>query len=206
MYTLIKEYCDSLVNTFNLIPAERKEILEKTAAYIMQKQQSGLSVNLVYICTHNSRRSHFGQVWAAVAARYYNVSHIHSFSGGTEATAFNPHAIEALQRTGFIIEPGNEQTNNFYDVYFDEKSVPLQCFSKVYNHEKNPATDFAAIMMCSDAEENCPYIPGAEFRIATTYDDPKAHDGTTIQDTMYDACCRQIAVETLYIFSIVNAK
>jgi arsenate reductase len=59
-------------------------------------------------------------------------------------------------------------------------------------------------MTCSDAEENCPFIPGVELRIGTTYEDPKAYDNTLQQDTQYDTRCRQIALETLYVFSLVQ--
>ena len=65
----------------------------------------------------------------------------------------------------------------------------------------NPTKNFAAIMTCSDAEENCPFIPGVDLRIGTTYDDPKAFDNTELQDSKYDERSRQIALETFYIFS-----
>ena len=74
----------------------------------------------------------------------------------------------------------------------------------MYDDPKNPQKEFAAIMTCSDAEENCPFIPGVELRIGTTYDDPKAFDNTPLQDTKYDERCKQIALETLYVFSKVK--
>jgi protein-tyrosine phosphatase/arsenate reductase len=43
-----------------------------------------------------------------------------------------------------------------------------------------------------------------ELRIATTYDDPKAFDNTPQQDAKYDERCKQIALETLYAFSLVK--
>ena len=92
MFQLIKERCTALANNFKEIPAERKQLLEKIADYIKTKQANSEAINLIYVCTHNSRRSHLGQVWAAVAANYYGVEHVFTFSGGTEATAFNPNA------------------------------------------------------------------------------------------------------------------
>jgi protein-tyrosine phosphatase/arsenate reductase len=56
-------------------------------------------------------------------------------------------------------------------------------------------------MTCSDAEENCPFIPGVDLRIGTTYDDPKAFDGTQLQDEKYQERSSQIALECLYVFS-----
>lgn len=200
----IKSYCDSLKQSFKDIPQSRKELLEKIADYITEKQSANKPVNLVYICTHNSRRSHYGQIWAKVASVYFGVKDINAFSGGTEATAFNINAINALKRVGFDIKPVSIEKNPVYFVLFDEKEPPIRCFSKVYDDPKNPKTEFAAIMTCSDAEENCPFIPGVEVRIGTTYDDPKAFDGTSLQDEKYDERCKQIALETLYVFSKVK--
>lgn len=204
MTTAIKNYCDALVKEFDNIPQSRKKILESISDYINQKRKDHQPIQLVYICTHNSRRSHFGQVWAHVAADYYNVNNVTTFSGGTEATAFNPNAINALKRVGFDVKAMDSENNTTYHVIHDNTKTPSICFSKTYDHPVNPKTNFAAVMTCSDAEENCPFIPGVDLRIGTTYDDPKAFDNTPLQDAKYDERCKQIALETLYVFSKVN--
>lgn len=204
MYTHIKKYCDDLVLEFNSISEERKVLLKQISSYINSKNNKGEPINLVYICTHNSRRSHFGQIWAHVASKYYQVNNVNTFSGGTEATAFNVNAINAIKRVGFEVKKMENTVNSIYQISFDENEKPISCFSKVYNDSQNPKSEFAAIMTCSDAEENCPFIPGVELRIGTTYDDPKAFDGSPLQDLKYDERCKQIALETLYVFSIIK--
>jgi protein-tyrosine phosphatase/arsenate reductase len=204
MYPSIKNFCDQLVTQFDEISLERKELLEKVSAFITQKKAAGLDIKLVYICTHNSRRSHFGQVWANVAADYFHVENVSTFSGGTEATAFNPNAINALHRVGFDISTIEERSNPVYRVAHSDAYAPSICFSKVYDDVANPQAGYAAIMTCSDAEENCPFIPGVELRIGTTYDDPKAFDNTPLQDAKYNERCRQIALETFYVFSKIS--
>jgi len=201
MYTTIKSYCDTLTQQFDTIPLSRKNLLEKISIYISSKKLENKPINLVYICTHNSRRSHFGQIWAAVAANYYRIKDVHSFSGGTEATAFNINAINAIKRVGFEVKINDDKANATYHIYFDDVENPIECFSKVYDNLKNPNKEFAAIMTCSDAEEHCPFIPGVELRIGTTYNDPKEFDNTRLQDAKYDERCKQIAMETLYVFS-----
>ena len=203
MIEAIQKYCNELTTEFELISPERQQLLRKIADYIRRKKAEGSTVNLVYICTHNSRRSHFGQIWAHVAADYYGIDKVYTYSGGTEATAFNTNAINALKRIGFAIHIMKEGTNPVYHIIHDESSSPSVCFSKVYDDVANPQSSFAAIMTCSDAEENCPFIPGVELRIGTTYDDPKAFDNTPLQDSKYDERCRQIARETFYVFSLV---
>lgn len=203
MFHSIQKRCDALIKNFAEIPAERKILLEKISSYIKGKTANKETANLVYVCTHNSRRSHLGQVWAAVAAAYYNVSQIKTFSGGTEATAFHPNAMKALAAAGFEIKKTSEGKNPVYEVYFAEDQFAT-CFSKVYTDAANPVQNFAAIMTCSDAEDNCPFIPGCELRIGTTYNDPKAFDNTVLQDEKYTERSNQIAMECLYVFSKIT--
>jgi protein-tyrosine phosphatase/arsenate reductase len=108
-----------------------------------------------------------------------------------------------LQNSGFNIKKTNEEANAIYHVYFDGKEKPVVCFSKEYDNDVNPKKDFAAIMTCSEAKENCPFIPNVDLRIATTYNDPKEFDNTPLQDIKYNERCQQIALETLYVFSII---
>lgn len=204
MFIQLKNYCDTLIKDFEIIPAHRKVLLEKISQYISLKKKEDKSVNLVYICTHNSRRSHFGQIWAQVAASYYGIKNVNTYSGGTEATAFNINAINAIKRVGFNVKPINIEKNSIYHVSYDDIEKSIVCFSKVYDDVKNPQSEFAAIMTCSDAEENCPFIPGVELRIGTTYEDPKAFDNTPLQDAKYDERCKQIALETFYVFSEIK--
>ncbi len=203
MYPPIKNLCDELVNSFDTIPEQRQTLLLKISKYIQAKKDANQPIQLVYVCTHNSRRSHFGQIWAAVSASYYGVQNVKTYSGGTEATAFNINAINALKRTGFLIESSDNTNNPVYTVQFRENESTT-CFSKVYNDAVNPQEHFAAIMTCSDAEENCPFIPGVELRIGTTYDDPKAFDNTPLQEAKYEERSRQIAQETLFVFSNIQ--
>ncbi|MEI8136174.1 MAG: protein-tyrosine-phosphatase [Bacteroidota bacterium] len=203
MFPSIKSYCDNFISEFDTIPNERKLLLDKITAYIISKQNQSAPVNLVYICTHNSRRSHFGQVWAKVASDYFGIKNINTFSGGTEATAFNINAINALKRIGFDVKALSFEKNRIYGIIYENSTNAIECFSKVYSDEKNPKNNFLAIMTCSEAEANCPFIPGAELRIGTSYEDPKKFDNTNMQDAKYDERCKQIALETLYVFSKV---
>jgi protein-tyrosine phosphatase/arsenate reductase len=205
MFETLKNQCDQLVNKFDTIPTERKDVLIKISDYIQYKKDANLPINLMYVCTHNSRRSHFGQIWAAVAATYFSVENVQTFSGGTEATAFNPNAIQALKETGFEISTEEPTANPIYKVAFGRKETQFTtCFSKVYDDSFNPSRNFAAIMTCSDAEQNCPFIPGVELRIGTTYSDPKAFDGTPQQAEKYLERSNQIALECLYVFSKIS--
>jgi len=197
LFPKLETYTEDLLREADQIPKERQAKLERLAEYIRQRKASNEPVRLTFICTHNSRRSHISQIWAAAAAVYFGLENIYTFSGGTEATAFNPRAVAAMQRAGFQIEnPGGE--NPHYRVAFAEKAENLECFSKTYDDPFNPQSDFAAIMTCSQADENCPFIPGAAFRLSLPYDDPKAADDTPEETDVYDERVRQIGRELFF--------
>lgn len=203
MFKPIQKRCETLIQNFGEISAERKALLEKLSAYIQSKVDSKSPIHLNYICTHNSRRSHLGQVWAKVAATFYGVENVSTYSGGTEATAFNPNAIEALTTAGFRVEPTNTSANPVYQIYYSETDFSI-CFSKKFNDEANPKENFAAIMTCSDADENCPFVSGCELRIGSTYHDPKAYDNSPLRKEKYAERSNQIALECLYVFSKIK--
>lgn len=202
---VLKEYITAAIEEFDQIPAARKEELTVLARYVQQKVAASQPVHLTFICTHNSRRSHFSQLWAQVAAHYYRIPNVKAYSGGTEATAFNPRAVRAVEEAGMEVEKTGQEPNPVYLVQYAQQQPPVLAFSKVYDEEGNPAADFAAVMTCTHAGENCPFIPGA-VRISLPYDDPKAFDGTPEEGARYAERCRQIALELLYAFSQVNTS
>lgn len=202
LYTTLNESIQHLEEEVGLIPSERIAHLHTLAGYITDRLREEKPVHLVFICTHNSRRSHISQIWAATAAAWYGIHDVHCYSGGTEATAFNPRAVAAIERAGFYItHPGGD--NPVYEVRYADNAPAIRCFSKVYDDPANPQTDFAAVMTCSDADANCPYIPGAT-RISLTYEDPKVADNTPAETERYDERVRQIGRELFYAFSCVE--
>lgn len=199
----LQSFTEARIQEFDQIPALRKEVLEKVAGYVKSKMETNQPIRLIFICTHNSRRSHISQIWAQVAAYYYGVAQVETFSGGTEATAFNPNAVKAMSEAGLEITVVKEGTNPLYEVKYAGDAPAMTVFSKVYDEAGNPKADFAAIMTCSHADANCPFIPGATLRIPVTYEDPKNFDGTPQQDQAYAERSRQIAREMFYLFSKV---
>lgn len=200
MYPVLQAYINNLKDGLSKIPRERKEELMRISGFIEEKLGAGKTARINFICTHNSRRSHMCQIWAAVLARHFKLEGIESFSGGTEATAFNPRAVAALERAGLRIEnPGGE--NPRYEVFHSPEAEPLICFSKTFDDPHNPQEGFAAVLTCTDADEHCPFVPGAEKRFSIPYVDPKESDGTPQEKETYDKRCRQIASEMYYLMS-----
>ncbi len=183
---------------------ERKEVLKPLTEFIQNKLDQNETINLNFICTHNSRRSHLSQIWAQTMAEYFGVKNVFCYSGGTEATAMFPKVAETLVKQGFKIEKLSETENPVYAVKYAENSHPVICFSKKYDDAFNPVSGFAAIMTCSNADQGCPLIAGAEKRFAVRFDDPKSSDGTPEMDETYFNRSFEIASELYYVFSMIN--
>jgi len=199
----IERTIDKLVSEFNQITDDRKSAISHLKMYIAQQQQEGKKVLLNFVCTHNSRRSHISQIWAQTAAHYYCIENVETFSGGTEATAFNPRVATAIKQAGFEITTIKDDKNPVYKVRFSDDAPAITVFSKKYDDDFNPKSDFAAIMTCSHADENCPFIPGAK-RIALTYNDPEDFDGTPEESAKYSERVNEIGREILFAFSQVK--
>lgn len=186
------------------ISEERKMILQPLVDYIQSKVDKNQAINLNLICTHNSRRSHLSQVWAQTMAAYFNIKNVFCYSGGTEATAMFPVAGETLKNTGFKIEKLSNEANPVYSIKYAENAHPIIGFSKTFDDDFNPTSEFAAIMTCSSADKGCPIISGADIRIPITYEDPKAFDNTPRQLEKYKERSLQIATEMKYVFSNIK--
>lgn len=200
----LTNYCTTLTEEFTQIPGERQADLQALGRYLFEKVKAEEEVKLTVICTHNSRRSHIGQLWFLVAAEWYGIDNLQAFSGGTEATAFNIRAVDALNRAGFKIGGTNSIDNATYGASWHRGSRPnakTLMFSKKYDHSINPKENFAAVMVCSEADESCPIVPGAEARFSLPFDDPRYFDGTASEELEYDKACRLIARDIFYAVS-----
>jgi arsenate reductase (thioredoxin) len=203
-YKPLENTINTLISQFDTIPDDRKVILKQLTDFIQGKQKSNHKIELIFICTHNSRRSHISQLWAQAAAAYYGVGNLVSYSGGTEATAFNPRAVKAMKDAGFKINATTAGDNPVYEVQFSDVANEVIAYSKKYDAANNPKKGFAAIMTCSHADENCPVVFGMEKRISLPYLDPKDFDGTPQEASKYSERVMEIGKEILFAFSQVN--
>jgi len=186
------------------ISTERQDLLRPLVDFIRSKMEQDAPANLNFICTHNSRRSHLAQVWAQTMAHHFGVAGVTCYSGGTEATALFPVIAKTLSQEGFEVAKSSAESNPVYNIRYAEDAPTIVGFSKTYDDPFNAASDFAAIMTCSQADADCPFIPGAASRIAITYEDPKSSDGTAHQEATYRERSHQIATEMKFVFSQIQ--
>lgn len=202
LYPELSEEIKNLV--ISTISDTRKKTLHLLTDIIQKKINSREKVNLNFICTHNSRRSHLSQVWAQAISANFRIPEVYCYSGGTEATSLFPMVASTLKETGFQIVIISDSENPVYGIKYGPNEPSVIGFSKIYNHPINPENNFTAIMTCSQADAGCPYIPGAENRIALPFEDPKEFDNFPEQAEKYSERSKQIATELFYIFSKIT--
>lgn len=200
----LRPYVEEVINQLEEVPRERKQILDQIAGDVAARLTSEKGEAwLIYICTHNSRRSHMAQLWAQTAACYYGLDQVNTYSGGTESTVCNIRTVSALRRAGFSIATAEAGDNPLYLFQFSDEWLPMKAYSKIYNQGQNPKDDFIALMCCSQADMSCPIVDGATSRYAIHYVDPKSCDDTDEEVMAYDSRCREIAREMFYLMSQV---
>ena len=116
LYSKLLEKLNSL-NTAS-ISEERRTILLPLIDFIQAKVDAKQIINLNFICTHNSRRSHLSQAWAQATGSYFEIANLFCYSAGTEATALFPVAAKTLENSGFKVESLSQGENPIYSIKY----------------------------------------------------------------------------------------
>jgi hypothetical protein len=188
----LRAHADYLTTTFDMIDPMHREAGTKLAHWIAANYQPGKPLHVMVVCTGNSRRSILGSSMGNLAAAYYGMPEIRFHSGGTAPTAFNPRTVAALKAIGFDVEPtgseaprGEPKTENPVSRISWGEGMETVEFSKHYGDASNPQKGFAALMVCSEADEACPFVKGATLRLSMPYLDPKIYDGGSYEAAKY---------------------
>jgi hypothetical protein len=187
-----------LLDARDSIAPPRRANLNVLAGVLVRELRANGRADVVFVCTHNSRRSIFSQAWLAAAAAHFGLP-LAAFSGGSQATRVAPAAIRALESLGFDVAlvGGADAQNPRYDLRYLTSGAPLHLWSKRYGERPNPESGFIAVVNCSQADEGCPQIEGARSRLAVLYADPKIADGTPDEEKVYFTRAEQIGTEIL---------
>lgn len=195
----LAEYIRNACSDFSkLIDEDRRGLLDHAAAIVLGFMSTRQGVDLVFVCTHNSRRSQFCQIWSQIGKHVFGLKRLAFHSCGTSTTSIAPQAVAALQRAGVPIEPLDTGNNPIYRITIPEIDFSGEYFSKEFGHPSLPPGGFVAWMCCSDADSNCPILPNLLARLQISFVDPKTQDGTPTEQKTYDDTCQKIATEILY--------
>lgn len=183
----LRLHAERLGADLRAIAPRHREAAGAFARWIAEHYRPGEPLHAVIVCTGNSRRSILGSSMGNLAAAYHGMPEIRFHSGGTEASAFNPRTVSALQAAGFGVEPTGAEAspgNPVFRVSWGDGFEALE-FSKLYSDPVNPQAGFAALMVCNEADAGCPIVGGASARISMPVEDPKAFDGQPCEAEKY---------------------
>jgi len=195
----IREHADLLTTSFDLIDDHHRLASRQLVDWIAKKYRPGEALDIVVVCTGNSRRSILGATCGNIAAAYYGMPEIRFHSGGTAPTACNSRTVNTLKGIGVEIEPTGKEAdrgepktpNPIYRIRWgapgESGAPPMEMveFSKRYDDPSNPQNGFAALMVCSEADASCPSVRGANLRVSMPYLDPKIYDGGAYEAAKY---------------------
>lgn len=202
----LEAYVSTISSFTDEVAEERKALLGPIVSYLKEAISKKHEANLLFVCTQNSRRSMFAEVWAQVAAWNFGIRNFHAYSAGSAATALHPNTRAALIRAGILIDALTGGENPLYRAQSGVALPPMKLFSKDIDHPELPKRNFGAVLVCVNDAEACPFIPHADVRIPLPYSDPKKFDGTDEMMAAYDRCCREIAKEMFWVMKQLSEK
>ena len=86
----LRDHADSLSTSFDRIDEPHRIAGQKLVDWIVKNYRPGRSLDVVVVCTGNSRRSILGATMGNVAAAYYGMQEICFHSGGTAQRRSTP--------------------------------------------------------------------------------------------------------------------
>ena len=107
---------------------------------------------VLFLCTHNSARSQM----AEGLLRHLAGDRFEAHSAGTEATHLRPLAIRAMDEIRI-------------DISVQESKTLERYLGEPFDY---------VITVCDDANEACPFFPGAKTRLHWSFEDPSQAYGT----------------------------
>jgi arsenate reductase (thioredoxin) len=105
----VREHADTLTASFDMIGETHRAAGQKLVEWIAKNYRPGEPLDVVVVCTGNSRRSILGSTMGNLAAAYYGMPEIRFHSGGTAPTAFNARTVKTLKEIGVEIAPTGKE-------------------------------------------------------------------------------------------------
>lgn len=189
VYPKLRTYLEELSRQSDRVGEPHRAAAIQLANWLVKTYRPGEAIGVIAVCTGNSRRSILTASLGNAAAAHAGLNDLRFFSGGTEPSAFNIRTVKCLREVGFDIEPTGDKApgkdNPIYRVRWGRNGSDCLEFSKKYDDAANPKANFAAVMVCDDADAKCPTVRGATARVSMPYADPKAFDGQPVETAKY---------------------
>lgn len=203
LFAKIKQYLDDQSAKLPKVAEPHRAAVDELSRWIAKREKK--PTDIIMVCTGNSRRSILGATMGNIVAAYRNKDHLRFHSAGTAPSAFNSRTIATLREIGLIIAATGSQAkvgakkeaNPHYRIEWGKgANSSVVEYSKHLDDVALPGRDFAAVMVCDEADDKCPTVQGASLRVSMTFKDPKAFDGTKDESAEY-AKTRDLLAQTM---------
>ena len=192
LFPALQLHADLLMTQFDMIAPEHQAATTRLAVWIAKNYALEKHLDIVLLCTTNSGRSVLGASFGRLAAAYHGLDKLKFHCAGNAATAFNPRTVKTLQEIGFEIEKTPErafteskkEVNWIYNFKWGTDMAARE-FSKKYDDAAMPGGNFAAILICSELDDNCVAARGASIRFAVPYFNPGLYDNSSFETAKY---------------------
>jgi arsenate reductase len=113
-------------------------------------------LRVLFLCTGNTARSQMAEAFL----RYYAGMCYSVFSAGLEPSVINPFTIQVMEERGIDM---SRHFSKGLDTYLGKENFDY------------------VITVCDQAAKKCPYFPGTAIRLAWSFNDPAAVQGTDVE-------------------------
>lgn len=189
MISIEEKLFKSALHQIESVKGGRLDILDKIASRLTSKVKSDHKANVIFVCTHNSRRSQIAEVSLRSFLKVLQLPEINVFSCGTEKTGIPDQIVHLLNGLGFEVSRVGEQVNVGNDIILSSKTF----------EDPGLPPNLLAIMVCDHASESCPFVPSFSERISLEFQDPKSADGSPQETASYENAWKKISREMAYL-------
>lgn len=185
------------------IPIRRKILLHNSAIESVRILKEEGKINIVYLCTHNSRRSQLAQIWSSFLVQIFKLEKIYVHSAGSEKTTLSDFVILSMGKFGFSFKEINDDEKSAFNVFFNQDRI-CECYSKDLQDDSIPCESIYSIHTCAEAEQSCPFLKGSIGNFSLNYPDPKQYDSAENPTIHYQETALQIGTECFYFFNAIK--
>lgn len=201
MYNNLKISIEDWNLPFNSFSKKRLKILDQLMVYLKELVAKKLELNVIFVCTHNSRRSQFAQFWLDTFLHNFGIENYNIFSAGTVETEVHKNVISVIEHYGFTVTKDSEINNKKYKIALG-KGYEINLFSKEITSVLEAGLgSFVLIFVCDSAYENCPFVIENQKHFSLTFEDPGRYDEDLNALEYYQKCAYKIAAEMHYLAS-----
>lgn len=182
-----------------IVPVDeaRKIIIDQIVQSIQEQKER---VQLLFICTHNSRRSQACELWAQTWKDFYKLTNLDLHSAGIKRSTFNYRMADAARRSGFRVELHRTDQEETYLITSPFDKASTKGYHSIQLDDKMvPNTNVISVVTCPHVWKKFTPVKGEVSHFYLPYEDPNWYDGQVNESELYAELFSKIGSEMKYL-------